>query len=190
MKEGALERVWMPEEDMASPIFDSEKIVGLSMGAESVLESPTDYLTGLLSKRKGEQEITAGLRTVGGCLMILDLDHFKRINEEHGHLIGDYALRVTSDVLREVCGRDTVCRTGGDEVLYFIEGVRRREDAVDKVKEILEVFAKKQEEVELLKETQLSVGISISGADGREFNELYQRTVPACRQGVVSREAE
>ena len=175
VKEGALERVWMPEEDMASPIFDSEKIVGLSMGAESVLESPTDYLTGLLSKRKGEQEITAGLRTVGGCLMILDLDHFKRINEEHGHLIGDYALRVTSDVLREVCGRDTVCRTGGDEFLYFIEGVRRREDAVDKVKEILEVFAKKQEEVELLKETQLSVGISISGADGREFNELYQR---------------
>ena len=175
VKEGALERVWMPEEDMASPIFDSEKIVGLSMGAESVPESPTDYLTGLLSKRKGEQEITAGLRTVGGCLMILDLDHFKRINEEHGHLIGDYALRVTSDVLREVCGRDTVCRTGGDEFLYFIEGVRRREDAVDKVKEILEVFAKKQEEVELLKETQLSVGISISGADGREFNELYQR---------------
>ncbi len=175
VKEGALERVWMPEEDMASPIFDSEKIVGLSMGAESVLESPTDYLTGLLSKRKGEQEITAGLRTVGGCLMILDLDHFKRINEEHGHLIGDYALRVTSDVLREVCGRDTVCRTGGDEFLYFIEGVRRREDAVDKVKEILEVFAKKQEEVEILKETQLSVGISISGADGREFNELYQR---------------
>lgn len=175
VKEGALERVWMPEEDMASPIFDSEKIVGLSMGAESVLESPTDYLTGLLSKRKGEQEITAGLRTVGGCLMILDLDHFKRINEEHGHLIGDYALRVTSDVLREVCGRDTVCRTGGDEFLYFIEGVKRREDAVDKVKEILEAFAQKQEEVELLKETQLSVGISISGVDGREFNELYQR---------------
>lgn len=175
VKEGALERVWMPEEDMASPIFDSEKIVGLSMGAESVLESPTDYLTGLLSKRKGEQEITAGLRTVGGCLMILDLDHFKKINEEYGHLIGDYALRVTSDVLREVCGRDTVCRTGGDEFLYFIEGVKRREDAVDKVKEILEAFAKKQEEVELLKQTQLSVGISISGADGREFNELYQR---------------
>lgn len=175
VKEGALERVWMPEEDMASPIFDSEKIVGLSMGAENVLESPTDYLTGLLSKRKGEEEITAALRTVGGCLMILDLDHFKRINEEHGHLIGDYALRVTSDVLREVCGRDTVCRTGGDEFLYFIEGARRREEAVDKVKEILEAFARKQEEVELLKETQLSVGISISDADGREFSELYQR---------------
>lgn len=175
IKEGALERVWMPEEDMASPIFDSEKIVGLAMGAESVLESPTDYLTGLLSKRKGEQEITAGLRTVGGCLMVLDLDHFKRINEEHGHLVGDYALKVMSDVLRQVCGQDIVCRTGGDEFLYFMEGVRRRDTAVEKVNEILEAFARKQEEIEILRETQISIGISISGVDGREFEELYER---------------
>ena len=175
IKEGALERVWMPEEDMASPIFDSEKIVGLAMGAESVLESPTDYLTGLLSKRKGEQEITAGLRTVGGCLIVLDLDHFKRINEEHGHLVGDYALKVMSDVLRQVCGQDIVCRTGGDEFLYFMEGVRRRDTAVDKVNEILEAFARKQEEIEILRETQISFGISISGVDGREFEELYER---------------
>lgn len=175
IKEGALERVWMPEEELASPIFDSEKIVGLAMGSENVVEAPSDYLTGLLSKRKGEQEIAAGLRTAGGCLMILDLDHFKKINDEHGHLIGDYALKVTSDVLREVCGKNTVCRTGSDEFLYYIEGIKRREEAVDKVKEILSAFAKKQEEVEILKETQLSIGISISGTDGREFEELYQR---------------
>lgn len=175
IKEGALEKVWMPEDELASPIFDSGKIVGLAMGAESVIEAPTDYLTGLLSKRKGEQEITAGLRTVGGCLMILDLDYFKKINEEYGHLVGDYALKMTADVLREVCGRDTVCRTGGDEFLYYIEGIKRREDAVDRVQEILSAFAKKQEEVDILKETQLSIGISISGVDGREFNELYQR---------------
>lgn len=107
--------------------------------------------------------------------MILDLDHFKKINDEHGHLIGDYALKVTSDVLREVCGKNTVCRTGSDEFLYYIEGIKKREEAVDKVKEILTAFAKKQEEVEILKETQLSIGISISGTDGREFEELYQR---------------
>ncbi len=175
IKEGALEKVWMPEDELASPIFDSEKIVGLAMGAESVLEAPTDYLTGLLSRRKGEQEITAGLRTTGGCLMVLDLDHFRRINEEHGHLVGDYVIKIASDVLREVCGRDIICRTGGDEFLYFIEGARRRDDAVVKVKEILEAFAKKQEDVELLKETQFSIGISISGVDGREFEELYER---------------
>lgn len=175
IKEGALEKVWMPEDELASPIFDSEKIVGLAMGAESVLEAPTDYLTGLLSKRKGEQEITAGLCTTGGCLMILDLDHFRQINEEHGHLVGDYVIKIASDVLREVCQRDIICRTGGDEFLYFIEGAKRREDAVDKVKEILAAFEKKQEEIELLKETRFSIGISISGVDGRNFDELYEK---------------
>ena len=175
IKEGALEKQWMLEEDMASPIFDSEKICGISMGSESVLDAPTDYLTGVLSRRKGENEIEACLRVTGGCLMILDLDHFKEINQTYGHLAGDYALKVTADVLREVCGKDIVCRTGGDEFIYFVEGMTSRDGAIDLVNEILEAFAKKQEDVDILKRTQLSIGISLSGTDGHDFEELYQR---------------
>lgn len=175
IEEGALEQAWMPEDELASPIFGSEKIYGTVMGNESILDASTDYLTGLLSKRKGEHDISNSLRVRGGCLMIIDLDRFKQINEEHGHLAGDYALKMTADILREVCGKDTVCRTGGDKFLYYIEGVRSRDAAIDKVKEILDAFAKKQEEVDILKETQLSIGISISGVDGNEYEELYQR---------------
>lgn len=175
IKEGALERQWMQESEMASPIFDSEKIFGTAIGNESVLEAPTDYLTGVLSKRKGEHEIAAGLRAAGGCLMILDLDHFKQINQIHGHLAGDYALKMTADVLREVCSKELVCRTGGDEFLFFCEGMTSRDAAIVKVNEILEAFAKKQEQVDILKETQLSIGISLSGLDGHEYDELYQR---------------
>lgn len=175
IKEGALERLWMKEDEMASPIFDSEKIFGTAMGNESVLEAATDYLTGVLSKRRGEHEIAAGLRAAGGCMMILDLDHFKQINRTHGHLAGDYALKMTADVLREVCGKDIVCRTGGDEFLLFSEGMTSRDAAIVKVNELLEAFAKKQEQVDILKETQLSIGISLSGVDGHEYDELYQR---------------
>lgn len=175
IKEGALEQKWMQEDVMASPIFDSEKIYGVAMGSESVLEAPTDYLTGVLSKRKGVNEIEMGLRAAGGCLMILDLDHFKRINQVHGHLAGDYALKMTADVLREVCSTGVVCRTGGDEFLYFAEGMRSRDAAIVMVNEILDAFARKQEEVDVLKETQLSIGISVSGSDGYEYEELYQR---------------
>lgn len=175
IEEGALEQAWMPEDDMASPIFGSDNIYGTVMGNESILDASTDYLTGVLSKRKGEHDISNSLRVRGGSLMIIDLDNFKQINEEHGHLAGDYALKMTADVLREVCGKDTVCRTGGDKFLYYIEGMKNRDGAVEKVNEILDAFARKQEEVELLKETQLSIGISISGVDGNEYEELYQR---------------
>ena len=175
IKEGALEKQWMLEEDMAAPIFDSEKIFGITMGSENVLDAPTDYLTGVLSKNKGESEIEASLRVSGGCLMIIDLDHFKHINQTHGHLAGDYALKVTADVLRGVCDRDIVCRTGEDEFLYFAEGMTNRDDAVLMVNKILDAFARKQEEVDILKEIQLSIGISLSGKDGHEFDEMYQR---------------
>ena len=175
IKEGALEKQWMQESEMASPIFDSEKIFGIAMGSESVLEAPTDYLTGVLSKRKGEHEIEIGLHAAGGCLMILDLDNFKQINQTHGHLAGDYALKMTADVLREVCSKELVCRTGGDEFLFFCEGMTSRDAAIVKVNEILDAFAKKQEDVDILKETQLSIGISLSGVDGHEYDELYQR---------------
>ena len=175
MKEGALEKLLMQENEMASPIFNSEKIYGVAMGSESVLEAPTDYLTGVLSKRKGEHEIAAGLRAAGGCLMILDLDNFKRINQTHGHLAGDYALKMTADVLRDACGKEIVCRTGGDEFLCFAEGMRSRDAAIVMVNEILDAFSQKQEEADILKETQLSIGISLSGVDGYEFDELYQK---------------
>lgn len=175
IKEGALEKQWMKEDDMAAPIFDSEKIFGASMGSQNVLEAPTDYLTGVLSKRKGEHEIAMSLRTSGGCLMILDLDHFKRINQTHGHLAGDYALKMVADVLCEVCSNEIVCRTGGDEFICFAEGMDSRDNAVAMVQKILNAFSKKQEQIDVLQETQLSIGISLSGVDGYEFEELYQR---------------
>jgi len=175
IREGALAKMWMPEEDMATPIFGSGKILGESMTSENILESPVDYLTGLLSRQKGEHDIALSLRADGGSLMLIDMDHFRKINDEYGHLMGDVTLKMTADVLREVCGNSLVCRTGGDEFLYYLDGVTDEEAVTKKVQELLEAFEKKRQEVEVLKDAELSIGISISGADGREFEELYRR---------------
>lgn len=175
IKEGALEKMWMPEEDLATPIFDSGKIVGITMGSENILESPVDYLTGLLSRQKGEHDISLNLCAEGGTLMLIDLDHFRQINDVHGHLMGDYALKTVADVLKEVCENEIVCRTGGDEFLYYLPGVTEEELVKKKVEMLLEAYHKKQQEVEILRDAELSIGISISSPDGREFDELYRR---------------
>lgn len=175
IEEGALEKLWMPEEDLATPIFGSGKILGATMGNENVLDCPVDYLTGLLSRRKGENDITEKLRIEGGSFILIDLDHFGQINDAYGHLMGDYALKMAADVLRENCGGGLVCRVGGDEFLYFMPGVTDGDAVAKKAEEILTAFARKQEEVELLKESELSMGISISGTDGRDYDELYRR---------------
>lgn len=175
IKEGALEKVWMPEEDMATPIFGSGKILGESLASEDILDSPVDYLTGLLSKRKGEHDITLSLRADGGSLLLIDMDHFRKINDVYGHLMGDVALKMTADVLREVGGNHLICRTGGDEFLYYLDGITDEEVVTAKAQELLDAFEKKKQEVEVLRDAELAVGISISGTDGREFDELYRR---------------
>lgn len=175
IKDGELEKKWMPEEEMALPIFNSEKMFGKAPLGESVMDLPTDYLTGLLSKRKGEYEITTSLRSHRGCLMIIDLDNFKALNEKYGHLEGDYALKMVADVLRQVGNRDIVYREGSDEFVYYVEDVNGRDSAMDKIHEVLQAFKQKQENVDILKETELSIGVCIAANEMYTFEELYNR---------------
>jgi diguanylate cyclase (GGDEF)-like protein/putative nucleotidyltransferase with HDIG domain len=175
IEEGALQHSLMPEQDLAAPIFGSQRIYGTTIGDENGLDTSADYLTGLLTRRRGEREIADCLRTQGGSLLLIDLDSFKKVNERCGHLAGDYALKLTADVLCEVCENDIMCRAGGDEFLYFIVGVTDKAAVTAKVDKLLEVFGKKQEEVDVLKEVHLSIGISMSGVDGSEYEDLYRR---------------
>lgn len=190
IREGALEQQWMREEEMAAPIFDSEKICGAAMGKESVSEAPTDYLTGLPNRRSGESMIEAGLKAWGGCLLMVGLDHLGRINRTYGRLAGDCALKITAEVLRGVCGGESVCRMGNDEFLCFVERVTDHDGASAIADRILDAFAKRQKEAAVPGEARLSIGISLSGVDGHGFEELRRkadRVLYHVRQGGDAR---
>jgi len=80
-----------------------------------------DGLTGLYNRRYLEEllrrEVQASLRRGGTCsLLLLDLDAFKQVNDEHGHRAGDAVLRAAGRIiLRCVRATDAPCRYGGDE---------------------------------------------------------------------------
>jgi diguanylate cyclase len=87
-----------------------------------------DALTGLYNRRRGEELLSQALARQARdglplSLLLLDLDHFKRINDEHGHAVGDAVLRhfarTTEDALRST---DQAVRWGGEEFLLLLQG--------------------------------------------------------------------
>jgi diguanylate cyclase (GGDEF)-like protein len=82
-----------------------------------------DGVTGLLNHRAIVQQVGARLLDASQkgqslAVILLDLDNFKRINDTHGHLVGDQILKCVATVLRECCqGRHFAGRYGGDEFI-------------------------------------------------------------------------
>ncbi|HUN70768.1 MAG TPA: GGDEF domain-containing protein [Steroidobacteraceae bacterium] len=84
-----------------------------------------DPLTGLNNlhglRRALEARETAGL--AGVAFLAVDVDHFKRVNDTHGHVIGDKVLARVAEILREhLTGEDMAARLGGDEFAMFLPG--------------------------------------------------------------------
>ncbi len=85
----------------------------------------TDPLTGLLNRRALEALGVEGDPgdTVVGSVICVDLDHFKRVNDRHGHAVGDRVLVRVADVLaKSVRKGDSVIRIGGEEFLVVMPG--------------------------------------------------------------------
>ena len=98
------------------------RISMLRVFAETAVQAATDPLTGLMNRRSIERELRLLMRAGSRfAVIIADLDHFKAINDTHGHETGDRALRLFSDVLRtSLRPDDAVCRYGGEEFLVLM----------------------------------------------------------------------
>lgn len=92
--------------------------------------SSTDFLTGLGNRRwffdRGERLLRTREGSGGGApvsLLAFDLDHFKTINDQHGHAAGDAVLRIFAETARTTLGPDAaVARIGGEEFVALLPG--------------------------------------------------------------------
>jgi diguanylate cyclase (GGDEF)-like protein/putative nucleotidyltransferase with HDIG domain len=138
------------------------------------LVSRADPLTGCLNRRGFEERFDAELnralrsgRPVG--LIMLDLDHFKEINDTRGHAAGDEMLRWAVDVMQEtVRPMDTLGRVGGDEFAVIVPGAGPDDSATvaGRIQRALEARA------------PASVGVAVFPTDGADREEL-QRSADA-----------
>ncbi len=135
-----------------------------------------DDLTGVYNRRSMFHHLEAELsrcRRYGRSLGILmvDIDHFKRVNDEHGHLVGDQALRwVATTLQNELRSMDFLCRYGGEEFCAILPetnrpGVAR---AGERLRSAIERTLFAQDDV------KLSLSISLGGASwaAEESNDI------------------
>jgi len=89
-------------------------------------QATTDPLTGLLNRRGFESALQLACNQASQhkqalSLLVIDIDHFKNVNDTHGHLAGDKVLRNVGTILSaNIKGKDIVCRFGGEEFAILL----------------------------------------------------------------------
>jgi len=86
-------------------------------------DAETDPLTGLLNRRGFEKRVQAAIELPNPffSIIMIDIDHFKEINDTFGHLVGDSIIKAFAQLLRQqLKGKDTPARFGGDEFILLL----------------------------------------------------------------------
>lgn len=181
---------WQQQSDRA--IFDEQgriiefQSVGrdvterVQMEQQLVYMATHDALTGLPNRLMFNDRLTLELAHAQRnrqklAVMLLDLDHFKNVNDTLGHSVGDQLLQVVGERLTSLLRKsDTVARMGGDEFMLLFPEMAQMEDAARIAQKILEIFRKPFvfEGHELHIST--SIGIALCPDDGEDIDTLVK----------------
>jgi diguanylate cyclase (GGDEF)-like protein len=164
-------------------VLVAENLLTREYSSESLMRFAfTDYLTGLRTRGYFEQQLDlefkrAERRRQKFALLMIDIDHFKRLNDTYGHHVGDQVLReVASILVKDMREVDTVARYGGEEfviilpetsetaALYVAERLRR---AV----ELAKFFTGSPHPIQHL---TISVGVAVYDRDARFKRDLIE----------------
>ncbi len=139
-----------------------------------------DALTGLMNRQTASALLPNALeetlrKGTSGALIIVDLDDFKQVNDEYGHLAGDVVL---SGIGRHLKGafrkNDLVCRWGGDEFIVYCDDISRS-SLSRRVGTLCDTPWRTQVQCGTSIELSASAGIALVPGHGSRFTEVYER---------------
>ena len=160
----------------------STTLANLRLRRELLERSVRDPLTGLYNRRYMEDSLAREERrarrrgsTLG--LIVLDIDHFKQINDDFGHDEGDRVLRALGGLLRsQVRGEDIACRFGGEEFVLILPEISRT-DLIRRADEIRRHAAEGlcvRVEGEVVRTVSVSAGVSLYPEDAPSAAEALK----------------
>jgi len=148
---------------------------------ETQYQALHDSLTKLPNRSLLEEHVSQGIalskeNEQSLAVMFVDLDDFKKINDLHGHSVGDkFLITIGAEFKKIITHHDNVARFGGDEFIFCFPNLNSLQNAHDKVEKIQEIF--KQEFIINGKSiySSCSVGIAMYPSDGDNAEELISK---------------
>ena len=143
-------------------------------------EALADGLTGLVNRRGFDMALAECIAAsepeeAGPSLLIVDIDHFKRVNDNYGHLFGDKVIRAVAQILKDnVKGKDTAARYGGEEFVILLPDtpVTGARFVADKIRATVEKCRiKRMDNNEVVANITISAGVAayVRGESGSDF---------------------
>jgi len=147
--------------------------------AEALLfKAQRDSLTGLYNKGTVQSIIEDYIESkdanANGALFVIDVDNFKGVNDNLGHLAGDFVLASISSMLSKVFDENSIVgRIGGDEFIVFLKNIDSEELLYKKADELVKGFRSKFEDESSEYKVSGSIGIAKYPEHGESFKELF-----------------
>lgn len=187
-KNGSKLLIWMT----AHTVFDEHKlpiyymftltdVTSIKKSHDDLIHHAThDPLTGLPNRILLHDRLKHAIQRsnrpgMTGAVLFLDLDHFKAINDNYGHDIGDELLKLVSSRLQQVTREeDTIGRLSGDEFLLITENLKQIDDAAMIAEKIVEELVKPFDIHGQTFNISASIGISIFPDDSSDVSHLIK----------------
>ena len=153
---------------------------------EAINRAYSDSLTGLLNAQGMQENIKEKLQDLiqqeqegeiapQSALFFIDLDNFKQVNDQYGHLMGDQILKDVAEVLRNsVRDCDLAARVGGDEFELFVSHFHSASEARDLGFRILQHIEEIPEKHSFSVMLSCSIGIAFTSYDGTNYDHLIR----------------
>jgi diguanylate cyclase (GGDEF)-like protein len=162
------------------PLFAAPILAIYNAGRQAVrseYEAHHDSLTRLPNRTAFHEAVTSAMEEdpTGACVMLMDLDRFKEVNDTLGHRYGDLLLQQVAERLRsEVREQDHIARLGGDEFAIFTRAPDR-DSGAEVAQRVANSLRTPFELEQIVVDVQASVGIALTPTDGTDVETLLQK---------------
>ncbi len=150
-----------------------------------------DSLTKLLNKAAGRKQIEEYLahypNGANCAMLIIDLDDFKQVNDQYGHLFGDAVLTmVAQEIQKQFRGQDIMCRIGGDEFMVFVRGLSERKLLGNRCRQFIDSLSMDLRDQYKKVNLSCSIGVAICPEHGKTYIELFNHADQALYQAKAN----